>query len=432
MASPQIIPRFLRKSGILFTTMLAMMSFTVITPFYSAIAVRQGIPESLIGYIFSAFPIASFIISFILPKIMIIIGRTPVYIFGMCLLAFSNLTISNLPYIYGHWAIFLSFISRISSGLGSACETISSYAILTSDYPEDINQLISFIEIIGGLGAILGPTVGSMLFALSGFTNSCFYVGLGILIWIPGIYYIIGPSRPYVISTDKISLKKIWTKPKILLDSFMQFLVMFTVGYMLPNIEFHLLSFGVPEENIGLWFNIYTFGYIFGSTIVPFLPKSIDKTNVMIFGLFTITLAYLLLGPCPWIFPKNFGIVCVGLALTGLSLGLIYVPSLPHMIEMGYMEYGFKKDDRLNDTLSEITNISLCVGEIVGPIAGAYMPLILGYEYASTVLAVVYFAYACVYLAFRCKKPLDIGIKDKELDSDVFETEKSSLELVNM
>lgn len=104
----------------------------------------------------------------------------------------------------------------------------------------------------------------------------------------------------------------------------MQFLVMFTVGYMLPNIEFHLLKFGVPEKNIGLWFNIYTIGYIFGSTIVPFLPKTIDKTNIMISGLFIITLAYLLIGPCPWIFPTSFVIVCFGLALLGLSLGLIY------------------------------------------------------------------------------------------------------------
>jgi MFS family permease len=186
--------------------MLAMMSFTVITPFYSAIAVRQGIPESLIGYIFSAFPVASFFISFILPRAMIVVGRTPVYVFGMCLLAFSNLAISNLPFWTGTGAIVLSFVSRIASGLGSACETVSSY-------PQDVNQLVSLIEIIGGLGAILGPTVGSMLFALAGFTNSCFYVGLGILIWTPGLYYVVGPSRPYIISTDKISLKKIWTKP---------------------------------------------------------------------------------------------------------------------------------------------------------------------------------------------------------------------------
>lgn len=213
MISLHKISKVLRKSGILFTTMLAMMSFTVITPFYSAIAVRQGIPESLIGYIFSAFPIASFFISFILPKTMMVIGRTPVYVLGMFLLAFSNLAISNLPFLSGPGAIALSFVSRIASGLGSACETVSSYTILTSDYPEDVNQLVSLIEIVGGLGAILGPTVGSMIFALAGFTNSCFYVGLGILIWTPCLYYVVGPSRPYIISTDKISLKKIWTKP---------------------------------------------------------------------------------------------------------------------------------------------------------------------------------------------------------------------------
>lgn len=102
------------------------------------------------------------------------------------------------------------------------------------------------------------------------------------------------------------------------------------------------------------------------------------------------------------------------------------------MIETAYLEYGFKKDDRLNDILSEITNISLCVGEIVGPIAGAYMPLTLGYEYASTVLAGVYFSYACVYLAFRCRVPLDVGKIEKELDKDRYESEKGNIELICM
>ena len=67
------------------------------------------------------------------------------------------------------------------------------------------------------------------------------------------------------------------------------------------------------------------------------------------------------------------------------------------MIELAHEEYGYKEDGRLNDTLSEITNINLCIGEISGPIIGSFLPVLIGYRYTTSALAMAFFIYCTFY-----------------------------------
>jgi MFS transporter, DHA1 family, multidrug resistance protein len=189
-----------RKLGIGFTTLIAASAFTVISPFYPAIAKRQGIPEWLIGFVFSTFPIASLIVSSILPKIMQSIGRTRVLLIGLSSVATSNILISFIESFDITGSIVSSFVSRMLSGLGAACCSISSIAILTSDYPDEVSKLTPMVEIFVGTGITIGPSFGSLLFSYGGFAASCRFMGYGIIAWIPVLYLLVGPSKPYIIS----------------------------------------------------------------------------------------------------------------------------------------------------------------------------------------------------------------------------------------
>lgn len=105
------------------------------------------------------------------------IGRTSVLIAGTLLIAFSNILISFLESFTPTFAILFSFLSRMLSGFGSACCTISSTAILSSDYPDQVSALIAMVSICSGIGVTLGPVIGSLLYSVGGFSISCSIFG---------------------------------------------------------------------------------------------------------------------------------------------------------------------------------------------------------------------------------------------------------------
>ena len=188
--------------------LLSNATLTVIGPFYPAVALRQGVPSVIIGWIFGVFPISSLFLSFCLPKIMQTIGRTSVLIAGTLLIAFSNILISFLESFTPTFAILFSFLSRMLSGFGSACCTISSTAILSSDYPDQVSALIAMVSICSGIGVTLGPVIGSLLYSVGGFSISCSIFGYIALLWTPILYCLVGPSKLYVLSKKKNDFMK--------------------------------------------------------------------------------------------------------------------------------------------------------------------------------------------------------------------------------
>jgi MFS family permease len=204
---------WVRKGGIYGATFFSCIAFTVFTPFFSKVAVEHGIPPWIIGFIYSSTPLASIIVSSLLPRYLQQIGRTRALLIGVTLIGLGNILISIIGFFSITNAIVLSFLSRIIAGTGSAFDMISAYSTLTSDYPEEISKIIASIEIVSGLGLIAGPFFGSLLFALGGFFYACVFIGLIMWAYTPLLYFIVGPSRPYHLSDDEISISTVALRP---------------------------------------------------------------------------------------------------------------------------------------------------------------------------------------------------------------------------
>ena len=69
------------------------------------------------------------------------------------------------------------------------------------------------------------------------------------------------------------------------------------------------------------------------------------------------------------------------------------------MIELAFNVYLLPKDDRINDTISEIFTIWGSLGEITGPLAGSLLTQYLSYEDSYSIVGTLYFVY-CVYYFF--------------------------------
>jgi MFS family permease len=203
---------WIRKWGIYITTLLSSSAVNIIAPFYSKVAEDQGIHPWLIGIIYASCPLAAFISSCYIPRHLEKIGRTTVLCTGLIIVGLSNIILVFLPNSSYSTAVFLSFLSRIAEGVGCSFCMITANTTLTSDYPEDLTKIIATIEIMSGIGLSAGPALGSVIFKLFGFKSTCLVIGCSILCYSPLLFLIIGKSRIYKKTNDKIDLKIILSK----------------------------------------------------------------------------------------------------------------------------------------------------------------------------------------------------------------------------
>ena len=61
------------------------------------------------------------------------------------------------------------------------------YSISTNFFPEDKDAMIGYIEAITGVGLIIGPLIGSLLYSLGGYNFTFFSFGS---IFVIGIFFV--------------------------------------------------------------------------------------------------------------------------------------------------------------------------------------------------------------------------------------------------
>ena len=180
----------------------------------------------------------------------------------------------------------------------------------------------------------------------------------------------------------------------------MQITVMFSVGFFVPITQLYLIDQGVKQENAGYWYSSETASYMLASIILSRVSKTWNKPKQMIAGNLVMVLAFLFLGPSPLFFHKSLTLNLIGLLLIGVACSLIYIPSMPHMIEVAQTDYGFGSDDRLNDVIAGITNISLCLGEFFGPLAASLLYEPFGFPLATSLISFSLLLFGLVYCHF--------------------------------
>ncbi len=74
----------------------------------------------------------------------------------------------------------------------------SSFAIIASEYPDNMQTMIGVLETVGGIGLILGPLIGSSIFFFLGFSGVFAVTSLIYLLMVPICGYLMDKDAPYV------------------------------------------------------------------------------------------------------------------------------------------------------------------------------------------------------------------------------------------
>lgn len=69
------------------------------------------------------------------------------------------------------WFLFFSFVCQMIGGLGSGMNSVASLALIVSHSKESEREMnIGMIEMATGVGFLMGPMWGSLMYQIGGFT----------------------------------------------------------------------------------------------------------------------------------------------------------------------------------------------------------------------------------------------------------------------
>ena len=159
-----------------FITGLSNSAYALIAPFLPFEFKKKGINQGVVGYIFSIYSLAVIFASPMIGKMITSRGRRPLIRLGVLLMGVSFIAYGLIDYIEDNTIyICLSFIIRLLQGFSSSSIQTTCYSICTNFYPDKKEALVGYIEAVTGIGMIMGPIIGSILYSMGGFSFT-FYV----------------------------------------------------------------------------------------------------------------------------------------------------------------------------------------------------------------------------------------------------------------
>ena len=151
--------------------LLANSAYSSIAPFYPQEALKKGVPTSLFGIVFASYSISMAVFSPMFARLLNANSAKRILISGcicegVAMIVFGLFDLISDPTTYA----CASFLCRFLEGFGNGCLNSSSSKLLMIVFPEQkLARMNGILQSFTGLGMLIGPILGSLLFNLGGF-----------------------------------------------------------------------------------------------------------------------------------------------------------------------------------------------------------------------------------------------------------------------
>ena len=367
--------------------------YSTIAPLYASEAKEQGTTTTIIGLVFSTYPFIIFIISPLVGKFLPQLGPVSTLFVGSFLEGFGEILFGFIVYMQKRWMFVLfSFLLRIVAGVGASFSRTALISILSALYPDHISVLFGILEFASGIGLMIGPFLGGLLYSMGGFKIP--FIVTGSFVWLMlGIVTLTLPqNRIHTIAKVEktVSIIKVVKVPGVAIIA----MCIVTAGVCITFYEStialqldYITQFS--KKQIGAYFLLSTGFYAVSVPIWGYIVEhKIPGKYSIIIGHVLLMVAFILMGPVPFLqgwFNATPTSTAISLCLLGLALGPYFVPAIGTM-KMYAIDSGLEFNLSLSGIISGIFSSCFCIGSIIGPIIGG---LILQY---ST------FSWACFYI----------------------------------
>ena len=294
----------------------------------------------------------------------------------------------------------------------------TSYAIVAITYPKDQQKYLGILEASIGVGMLLGPIVGSILYSTIGFQGTFYAIGAWFIVLVPVMLWVIPPSvdstdNNILIGEEKLSIDSqcnhklaqdkpiryidLMTRKVFMMTAFCAFLSYFETIYMEPVLSLRVMDFEISSFWIGMFFSLNAITYTLACLIISWVTERFENKFLIVFGMLSAGFNMFLVGPSP-ILPDSLVLMCVGQFLNGGFSILFLITWLPEMIKDASKIY----PDRImevTDVSSAVFNFMLGFGQMIGPLYGSFVTGYFGFRVWTDTVAWILICYSLAYFA---------------------------------
>lgn len=409
--------------------MFSGMGYSLVSPLFPALGKKDNISEEVLGWIISTYSIAGTIITPFIPKLIKKFSRINLLCFSTFCEATCTLLYGFLIYISNYPLLLtIIFLLRIIHGCCSAIIGTLVYSLTISLVEESEMQIsLGNLEVGWSLGTSSGPLFASFCYGFGGYSLP--FILLGILLYCS--VYLAKHLDATKLTKEEEAEKdppfaSFLIHPKVFLILFGIILIMIISSYYYPCLTNHLThNYNLSISTSSLFFVIPTVSYIFILQFLDGLSAKFGIYATFSFGLIISSLGTLFIYPCPPI-PKTIISIMVGFLLIGFGSAPVFIPGLVALAKNIKIIDPSIDELTANDISSAINNLTIDVGEFIGPIAGGFLTSRYNFKYCCFIVFLIGIVYSGLFILYFIRNIKDDIIKFMINKQSIEETEKKN------
>ncbi|XP_396217.2 MFS-type transporter SLC18B1 [Apis mellifera] len=374
-------------------------------PFYPQEAEKKGASPSEYGLVFGIFEFIVFIISPLYGQYLHRIGPKLLFNGGILTTGTCAIFFGLLDKVNGHYPfIILSFVIRIVEAMGNAAFLTASFAIIAKEFPDNVATTFASLETFFGLGLIVGPTVGGILYQVGGYTTPFVVLGSALFTTaVMTIFILPVHSNNNQTNPNTVGVKKALRIPGVLIATSSIIATSMSIGFLQATLEPHLRQFDLSPIVLGLMFVINGGTYAITAPAWGWLCDKHSHPKVAtVAGCILVVIGFMLVGPAPFIpCPTLLWMTICGLVVHGLGMAAQLVASFTDALRTS-IQYGFPNNLETYGLISGLWTSTFALGAFIGPSVAGILLDNIGFRNATMFIVLLHMlvgAIAAVFLS---------------------------------
>ena len=362
----------------------------LLPPFFPLEAKQKGASISQSGSVFGIYGLSAFLTSPLIAKYGSKMNPAYVYIPGSAIQAVCTLLFGVLAYIEHLWLFLtMAHILRMFMGMAIAGAWGSLLAVLLVLFPNSTSKIVAATELFYGVGYMLGPAFGGVLYNFGGFQFPFVTIGLMAILFSLMLGYITpNVNCPLEQEKDRIpsSNMALIKTGGVMLPFLDTFSSTFSLSMVEATLGMNIRSIGGPQYTVNIVFFVCGGSYMLGNIFAACIADRLRYTSILsMIGNVGLVAAFTFIGPLPFIRMQNsLCILLLSIFGFGFFLSLSYVASYKRAKDSAICN-GFPRDTKTYHQLSGLWVSVGYMGHSFGPIIGGFVVEVCGFRYATLV-----------------------------------------------